>query len=125
MKNKYKFSAAEAAKISKHGIDLTIYPSDNPLSTVCRVSVKEGHFQEFYDVESSFTYSILSGKGTFYLNGEPVEAEAGDLIYIPPSTKIYYFGTMKMVLTCAPAWKEENERHVRFIDKKESPYYKA
>ncbi len=122
MKKNYKFSAKDALKVSKHGIDLTIYQYKNPLSTVCRVSVKEGHFQEFYDVESSFTYSILSGKGTFYLDGMPVQAEAGDLIVIPPNTKIYYFGTMEMVLTNAPAWKEENERHVRFVDRSENPY---
>ena len=122
---KFKFTEAEAAKFNKHGIDLTIYPYAEPSSTVCRVSVKEGHFQEFYDVESSFTYSILSGKGTFYLDGAPVEVETGDLVVIPPNTKIYYFGTMEMVLTNAPAWKEENERHIRFIEKSESPYYKA
>lgn len=54
-----------------------------------------GHFQEFYDVVSSYSYSILSGKGTFYLDGKPVEAEAGDLVDIPPGTKIYYLARWK------------------------------
>lgn len=121
---KFKISETEADKFNKHGIDLTIYPYKDPASTVCRVSVKEGHFQEFYDVKSSFTYYIISGEGVFFLDGEQVKAEAGDLITIPPNTKIYYFGTMEMVLTCAPAWQEENERQVRFIDKDQSPYYK-
>lgn len=34
------------------------------------------------------------------------------------------FGTMKMVLTVCPAFNEKNERHVRFVEEKESPYYK-
>lgn len=51
-----------------------------------------------------------------------IEAQATDLIVIPPKTRIHYFGNMEMVLTVSPAFEEKNERHVRFIDKKESPY---
>ena len=120
---KYKFSANEADKFKKHGINLTIYKYKEPSSTVCRVSVKEGHFQEFYDIATTFTYYIISGSGTFILDDKPVLANEGDLIVIPPNTRIHYFGTMEMVLTNSPEWKEENERHVRFINKSESPYY--
>jgi quercetin dioxygenase-like cupin family protein len=86
------------------------------------VSVEEGHFQEFYDVKSTYTYYVEKGEGTFYLNDEKIEARATDLIVIPPNTRIYYFGTMEMVLTVSPAFDEKNERHVRFVDKSESPY---
>ncbi len=122
MKQQYKFSEAGAQKFSKHGIDLTIYNEKFAPANVVRVHVEEGHFQEFYDKQSAFIYSILSGCGTFYLNGEPVEAEAGDLIVIPAQTNIYYFGTMDMVLSCVPAYNPDNEVHVRFVDKSENPY---
>ena len=89
-----------------------------------RVSVKEGHFQEFYDIESTFIYTITDGEGMFFLNDEKVPAEAGDQIVIPPKTRIYYFGTMEMVLVTTPAFKADNERHVRLIEKNESPYFK-
>lgn len=122
MTKKYKFTSKEADKFNKHGIDLTIYDYNEPSANVCHVSVKEGHFQEFYDTKSAFTYYIIKGQGTFILNDKPVEAKATDLIVIPPNTRIHYFGTMEMVLTVSPAWKEENEVHVRFVDKGESPY---
>lgn len=121
---KYKYTADEAEKFNKHGIDLTVYGENVPEANVCHVSVKKGHFQEFYDVKSCYMYYIIKGKGIFFLNDEKVEAQAGDLIVIPPNTRIYYFGTMEMIETVAPAWDEANERHVRFVDEKESPYYK-
>ena len=121
---KYKFTAKEAIKFNKHGIDLTIYNYKEPSASVCHVSVKEGHFQEFYDVTSTFTYYIIAGNGTFILDDEAIVVETTDLIVIPPNTRIHYFGKMEMVLINSPEWKEENERHVRFIDKHESPYLK-
>ena len=122
MSKKYKYTVAEARQFNKHGIDLTIYGQDVPLANVVHVSVQKGHFQEFYDLESTYTYYIIKGTGTFYLDDELVEASATDLIVIPPKTRIHYFGTMEMVLTVSPAFNEKNERHVRFVDEKESPY---
>lgn len=122
---KYKFTAGEASKFNKHGIDLTVYPTNISFVNVVYVSVKEGHFQEFYDLKSYYIYYIIKGKGTFFLNDEKVEAEATNMIAIPPKTRIHYFGTMEMILTVSPAFNEKNERHVRFVDKKENPYAKT
>ena len=83
------------------------------------------HFQEFYDIESHFTYYIVEGEGTFVLNDKKVKVKATDLVVIPPKTRIHYFGKMKMVLTVSPAFKEENERHVRIVNENESPYFKG
>ena len=119
---KYKFTADEAKKFSKHGVDLTVYGEGVLEANVVHVSVVEGHFQEFSDKESYYTYYVYEGEGIFVLNDEKIVAKATDLIVIPPNTRIYYFGQMKMVLTVAPAFKSENENHVRFIDQSESPY---
>lgn len=118
---KYKFTAEEADRISKHGIDLTIYGQHDPSATVSYVNVDRGHFQEFFNIRSSYTYYIVSGAGTFYLNGEAVTVAATDLIMAPPGTRTHYLGTMKMVLTVAPAFDERDERHVRFISESKSP----
>jgi mannose-6-phosphate isomerase-like protein (cupin superfamily) len=123
-KKKYKYTAKEARKFNKHGIDLVVYGGNSSLANVVHVRVKEGHFQEFYDIESTFIYYIIKGKGVFILDGESVEASATDLIIIPPKTRIHYFGNMDMVLTVSPAFKETNERHVRFVEKSESPFVK-
>lgn len=119
---KYKFTADEAAKSNKYGADLTIYGGGVTSANVVHVSVDEGHFQEFYDKESTFMYYICEGEGVFVLNDERVPVKPADLVVIPPKTRIYYFGTMKMVLTVTPAFKEENDVHVRLVDKGESPY---
>ena len=119
---KYKYSAKDARKIGKHGIDLTIYDEKVPSADVVHVSVGKGHFEEFFNDRSTFMYYIVSGQGTFFLNDEPVPAEATDLVVIPPGTRIHYFGKMEMVLTVTPAFKEEDEHHVRFIEENESPY---
>jgi mannose-6-phosphate isomerase-like protein (cupin superfamily) len=119
---KFKFTASEAKKFNKHGINLTVYGEDVPQANVVHVSVDEGHFQEFFDRESYYIYYIYEGEGLFVLDDARIEAKATDLIAIPPNTRIYYFGKMKMVLTVAPAFKAENENHVRFVEWKESPY---
>lgn len=122
MTKQYKFTADKARKFNKHGIDLTVYGIGVAEANVVHVSVEEGHFQEFYDLKSYYIYYIYEGEGTFVLDDEKVQVRATDMIVIPPNTRIHYFGTMKMVLTVTPAFDEKNERHVRFVDKSESPY---
>ncbi len=122
MKRKYKFIAKEAKRFNKHGVDLVVYGENVPEANVVHVSVKEGHFQEFYDIKSYYQYYIYEGSGTFVLNDEKIEVKATDLIVIPPKTRIHYFGKMKMVLTTAPAFNAENEHQVRFVEKSETPY---
>jgi mannose-6-phosphate isomerase-like protein (cupin superfamily) len=119
---RYKFTADKAKKFNKHGVDLTVYGLNYSPVNVVHVSVKDGHYQEFLDEKSAYIYYIISGEGVFVLNDERVEAKATDLIFIPPKTRIHYFGSMELVLTVCPAFNETNERHIRFIEKSESPY---
>ena len=56
------------------------------------------------------------------LNDEKVAAKSGDLIVIPPRTRIHYFGKMEMTLTVSPAYEEGHDTHVRFVDPSESPF---
>jgi len=121
----YKYTADAASKISKHGIDLVIYHQPTASAEVVHVSVKEGHFEEFYNTKSTFIYYIVEGHGVFVLNDEHIEATATDLIVAPPDTHIHYFGTMEMVLTTTPAFDPADEHHVRFVDKSENPFAKA
>lgn len=124
MSKQYKYSAKDAGQLNKHGIDLTIYNEGVPTAHLVHVSVKEGHFQEFYDVESTYMYYIISGNGVFVLDDEEIEVEPTDLLVIPPKVRIHYFGKLEMVLVNTPAFNPENERHVRLVDKSESPFNK-
>lgn len=104
--------AANVPKKEKFGINLEIYPSIEN-SGVVSVSTEVGHNQEFYDLKSTFTYIILDGDGTFFLNDEEVNIAKGDVLSIPPKTRIYYKGKLKMILITTPAWKPENEVETR------------
>ncbi|WP_344981606.1 cupin domain-containing protein [Streptosporangium fragile] len=119
---KYKYVTEDAVRFTKHGIDLTVYGQNVPSATVVRVTVEEGHFQEFYDLVSTYTYYIVSGEGTFYLDDVAVAVQATDLVVAPPRTRIHYFGRMEIVLIVSPQYDARNERHVRFVAESESPY---
>lgn len=111
-----KYTKEQTTHLSKHGIDLTLFPDHCPTAEVALVHVEKGHFQEFYHNSSWFLYYIQAGSGMFFLDGVETPANAGDLISVPPMTKIYYIGKMDMVLVTSPVWNEEDEVHVRFID---------
>lgn len=112
-----KFSKRDAKIIEKHGIKLWVYQETTKIASTVYIEVTEGHFEEFYHEESTFIYYVIAGTGTFFLDGKATPVIAGDLLTIPPKTKIYYLGAMKMVLTTTPAWREELEHHVKFIER--------
>ncbi len=118
---KYKHTSDDAQQFNKYGVDLTVYGEGVESANVVHVSVDEGHFEEFMDVEAHYIYYIIEGSGVFVLDDKKVEAKATDLIVIPPKTRIHYFGKMKMTLVVSPAYKEENQRHIRDVSKDENP----
>jgi len=106
---KYKLTkSTDVPKKEKFGINLDVYPNIDDIGIVS-ASTETGHNQEFYDKQSTFTYIILDGRGTFFLNDEAVEIVKGDVLSIEPNTRIYYKGKFKMILITTPAWNPENE----------------
>ena len=105
----YKLTkSADIFKTEKFGINVEVYPNIGN-SGIVLVSTEDGHNQEFYDRQSTFTYIILEGSGKFFLNDEAVEVTKGDVLSISPNTRIYYKGKLKMILVTTPAWRPENE----------------
>jgi len=100
---------------NKFGADLWVYRVNRQEVGVTYIQVKKGHFEEFANKKSTFSYYIIKGSGTFYLNRKAMRVKATDLIVAPPKTKIYYKGTMQMLLVTTPAWRAKNEVHVRYI----------
>jgi mannose-6-phosphate isomerase-like protein (cupin superfamily) len=110
-----KLTQKEAQSKQKYGIDLKVYPMTNKKIGLVYIDVKAGHFEEFFHKKSTFTYYVLEGKGEFYLNGKKIKVKATDVVTIPPKTKIYYLGKMKLILITTPAWEYKHEVHVRNI----------
>ena len=104
--------STDVPKVSKFGINLDIFPSVGGCGVVL-VHTETGHNQEFYDTRSTFTYIVLDGQGTFFLDDVPVSVARGDCLSISPKTRIYYKGALKMVLITTPAWSPENEVETR------------
>src|SRR5688572_12067175 len=100
---KYVFSEDDADKVSKFGIDLKLYGDVTPDINFSIIDVAEGHFEEFKNT-SWFVYYILGGSGVYVLNDEKLPVKQGDVVAVPPNTRIHYFGTMKMVLIVNPPW---------------------
>ena len=116
---KYIYSEDETMHVAKHGVDLKLYGPVSDELGFTRVSVKQGHFEEFKST-SWFIYYVLEGSGVFVLNDEKVLAKQGDIVSVPPNTRIHYFGTMELTLIVTPPWKAENETHIRDVDPSES-----
>lgn len=111
--SKYKLIKSENVQIKeKVGINLKVYPDIDNCGVVLE-NTKEGHNSEFYHTKSTFTYIILEGNGSFFLDDEEVIVLKGDCISIPPNTRIYFKGELKMILITTPAWTPENEIKTR------------
>lgn len=113
-----KYTREEADSFEKSGVDLWEYVGDGDLdqADVLYIEVDGGHTEEFYHEESAFIYYVLDGEGTFYLDGDEVPVEETDVVAIPPETKIYYTGTMELLLVTAPEWQADLEHVVREVD---------
>ncbi len=98
-----KITRQKAEIKNKHGIKLWAYPVAGKKVGVVYIEVKQGHFEEFYHKKCIFIYYIIEGRGNFYLNGKKTPVKKTDLLVIPPMTRIYYLGKLKMTLTTVPA----------------------
>lgn len=112
-----KLTRKQTVHKNKFGADLWVYKINRKEAGLAYIEVKKGHYEEFMNKKSTFMYYVLKGSGTFYLNGKANQVKATDVIIIPPKTRAYYLGTMKMVLVTAPAWQAKNEVHIRYINK--------
>lgn len=112
-----KITQKQTVSKHKHGMDLKVYPMNNKKIGLVFEDVKGGHFEEFYHKKSTFTYFVLEGKGAFYLDGKKISVKATDVVTIPPLTKIYFLGKMKLLLITTPTWQPQHEVHVRDISR--------
>ncbi|HCS78427.1 TPA: hypothetical protein DIV55_01655 [Patescibacteria group bacterium] len=54
-------------------------------------------------------YFILEGKGHFIINEVKEGCSKGDLVVIPAGTIFTYEGKFRLLLSCTPPWKIEQE----------------
>ena len=120
---KYVFPEDEAKAFGKFGMNIKVYGDVTKELNFVRASTQIGHLEEFKNT-SWFIYYIIEGTGVFILNDEKVPVKPGDLVVVPPNTRIHYFGKLEYTLMVNPPWREENETHIRDVKPSESPFAK-
>ena len=115
---------SEMTKFDKNGVNFVWFGNPNSEVGIVMESVEKGHFEEFVHDKSTFIYIFLEGEGVFFLDGEPVAVEAGDMLTVNPGTRIYYFGRLKQLLITNPAFDPKYERHIRNVEEQEYEAFK-
>ena len=112
------YKRKNALETQKHGVKMWIYGRDPEVenAAVAYQETETGHAQEFYHETSAFVFYIVEGEGVWIIEGEEHPVEASDVVVVPPGKKFYYRGNLKQICVTAPAWNEEHEKHVRFIN---------
>lgn len=112
------YKKANAPVFEKQGVSMRIYNGKEqcPQAAVVYQETLKGHAEEFYHSKSTFIFYITDGTGTWFIEDEPYEVSAGDVIIIPPGKRFYYKGCLKQVCITSPAWEPEYEHHVRDIE---------
>jgi mannose-6-phosphate isomerase-like protein (cupin superfamily) len=119
---KYLYPKQAARTIHKFGVDITIFDEQVASNNLVYEECEIGHLEEFIEHVSTHMWFVIEGEVTFVLNDEKVVANQGDVVVVPPDTRIHYFGKAKLLLCTTPAFDPKNEEHVRDVDPAESPY---
>jgi mannose-6-phosphate isomerase-like protein (cupin superfamily) len=102
----WKFSLETAAPLGRDSVSGRIYSTMRDfdrLSAVhveTREAVRHGLIK---NIACDRLYLVLSGSGTFRVDGEDQSVEASDIVIIPRGTPYDYWGRMSLLLVHAPA----------------------
>lgn len=108
----YVLKQPEKFSFEKVGIKGKIFPIDRLTrqASFVLVTTNKGHETTIIEHQSDFIYYILEGKGSFIIKDKKEDCSQGDLVVIPAGTKFTYKGNLKLLLSCNPPWKEEQEQ---------------
>jgi mannose-6-phosphate isomerase-like protein (cupin superfamily) len=99
----------------KAGVKGKIFPTETLTKTTqyFLVETQSGHETTIIEQECDFIYYILHGSGYFLIRGTKEDCSVGDLVVIPAGTPFTYKGTLKMIASSTPPWREEQEKIVQ------------
>ena len=103
------------AVVRGEGTDYVIHnyiTKENSRNASVAVSVLRGKLWKTMNRISDRVYYIIEGKGRFIFDKEELEADAGDMIYVPAGTPYKIEGHFKAVLVNAPPFSVENEEQL-------------
>ena len=98
------------------GLNGYSYKIDNSSISIDIEDVYKGHEKYCKSLVSTFIYYVLSGSGTFKINGKKYDVIEGDVIEIPSNTEFVFAGKMKLLLIMTPAFNPDNEIEGEYND---------
>jgi predicted house-cleaning noncanonical NTP pyrophosphatase (MazG superfamily) len=112
------FRPETAEVIEKHGVNMRIYTSkaDCKNAALLYQETEIGHKEEFFHEKSDFIYYILEGSGTWIIEDNEFEVRARDAVVVPAGKRFWFRGNLKQICVTAPAWEEQYEHHIRYLD---------
>lgn len=110
----YVITEPSKFSFAKMGIKGKIFPTSDiaKKTSFLFVETEHGHETTVIEHESDFIYYILEGSGYFVVNDVKEDCFQGQLVLIPAGTKFTYKGKLKLLLSCTPPWKEEQEETI-------------
>jgi mannose-6-phosphate isomerase-like protein (cupin superfamily) len=97
----------------KRGVLMRVYKTKQ--ASIVYQETEKGHNEEFYHDKSTFTYYIISGKGSWFINGKEQKVKAGDVVVVEPGNRFYYKGKLKQILVTIPRFDAKYSHHVRDV----------
>ena len=117
-RSRYVFPRIDAEVLDKHGVRMYVHSGagDCRLASAVYQETSTGHLEEFFHETSAFIYYIIERAGIFVIEGSEYPVRATDVVIIPPKKRFWFRGSLKQILVTAPAWREEEEHHIRDVD---------
>ncbi len=101
-----KFTLEDAPPLGRDSVSGRIYSTtaDFDRLSAVRIETREGvRHGLIKNIACDRLYLVLSGHGTFSIDGECIAVEETDLLIIPRGTPYDYWGRMSLLLVHAPA----------------------
>ena len=115
-----KFTLQNAASLGRDSVTGRIYSTaaDFERLSAVHVETKEGiRHGLIKNIACDRLYLVLSGAGTFKIDGDEQTVEASDVVIIPRGTPYDYWGRMSLLLVHSPANIDEAD-----IDLEDPPF---
>jgi mannose-6-phosphate isomerase-like protein (cupin superfamily) len=98
-------TSAEAVTIPYPELTVHAYASGDDSLSASTIDVKGGH-PPILSTHSDRVYVVLSGTGTFDIDGTNHAVGQKDVVFLPKNTAYSYRGEMELFLVHAPGFRE-------------------
>jgi|GEM_PF-1137345 len=105
---KYKIiKSSEVEELDKGFIKVKQLLSDDEIPELSvSIVVIDGKNKNIINTKSDAVYFVIEGEGFFNIDGEEVEVNRGDLIFIPKGSSYFDKGSLKMLAINNPRYEQ-------------------